>query len=275
MSGEWHEPQAKVAGVEFDRQRGSGWTSLNHDIDYFGLTVLMKPSVFMALALPLNETNYRESSLNHHKELIARGGGISPGFFQIEWSEDAGIPMINGHEGRHRMLAVQETVGDVPVPVHLTVQGRRARSLTRDDVDLLRARMVAENRGFIIDGPLFGDACLNKQVLAGAQHEGAIAQTRVLITTEAAKEYLALLIRKETGGTRTTLGSALDSLEGMSRLDLWDLDDWFMTRSVDSGTIRREIRNQVEVHGAGLEVEPYLDQDLIHGLERNAGTPTL
>jgi hypothetical protein len=68
------------------------------------------------------------------------------------------IPIVVGHEGRHRMLAILCSVGDVEIPVHLFPVGARARHLTDEMIELLRTRMVREGSSDLVEGALFGDA---------------------------------------------------------------------------------------------------------------------
>lgn len=171
----WYAAKTVVAGVAFDRKAGYGWTSLNHDITYFGMATLMRVSVFLDAALPLSTRN--EESIAHFKAAIAAGDPLSPAFLTVDASEleEYGNPYeVTGHEGRHRMTAILESVGNVVVPVHIAPLGRRARDLEDADVALMRDRMLRQlpynaPRGgarTFVDGPLFEEARVNKRTLS-------------------------------------------------------------------------------------------------------------
>jgi hypothetical protein len=143
--------------VAVDNVKGWGATPNNQEVDYFGMRVKMKPSVFLKLALPLDETP--SEAIRDH---ITGGGAIAAPFFDIqyppEWedrdfSNDA---VVKSHEGRNRMHAILETEGDVPVEVHLFFRGGvRARDLTPEIKERLNASLMSERSRGVVQGPLF------------------------------------------------------------------------------------------------------------------------
>lgn len=145
-------------GVVIDNKHGVGSVPKNQDVDYFGIRVNMKPSVFLKLALPLKETKSSLSMLINH---VSLGGAIGAPFLNIslpqEWLEhNFDQPAtVTGHEGRHRMLAIEGVFGDQPVETHLFFPGLRKRHLTDQIIDELNRQLVNENQTQLVSGPLF------------------------------------------------------------------------------------------------------------------------
>ncbi len=141
-----------------DNVNGLGSVPYNQDIDYFGMRVLMKPSTFLKLALPLD----KPTSVDHIVQHLKDGGSLGSPFLDIdippEWEDkDFSKPArVKGHEGRNRMMAIQKLEGDDPVEVHLLPKGGlRARHLTPDVVKELQKGLVNQEGNRLINGPLF------------------------------------------------------------------------------------------------------------------------
>ena len=78
---------------------------------------------------------------------------IPPKWEEGDMSEPA---RVSGHEGRNRMLAIQQVEGDDPVEVHIFPKGgMRARDLTPEIVSKLRSGMMNQERSNFIRGDLF------------------------------------------------------------------------------------------------------------------------
>jgi len=159
------EMRTVVEGVAFDQVSGLGNVPNNQDVGYLGAAVMMRPSVFLSLVDPLHQP--RRSSLDHAKACV---GGLRPLAspmlnVEIDRNDPAAAPEVVGHEGRHRMLAILETVGDVEVPVHVLPRGMRARHLDDAVVERLRDGMMHETRWERVDGPLFGDALVDGRLV--------------------------------------------------------------------------------------------------------------
>lgn len=147
-----------ICEVKIDNAKGAGAVPYNAEIDYFGLRVAMKPSTFLALALPLDEPTSKEGLKKHLQD----GGAIGAPFLEVaippawddgDFSESA---QIKSHEGRNRMKAIIELEGDEPIEVHIVPRGGyRARDLTDDYRKRLQAGMYAEQSKRLINGPLF------------------------------------------------------------------------------------------------------------------------
>lgn len=119
---------------------GIGNTSLNKDIDYFGMRVLMTPLNFLKLAAKTG-SNPRMEAVDYLVNAILSGEAVAQPFLKIEvpysWMddsvEDSGIAKVIGHEGRHRMLALSQVYGrNYPIEVHLTFPPHRSRHIQRD-----------------------------------------------------------------------------------------------------------------------------------------------
>ena len=102
--------------VKIDNQNGAGATPDNANIDYKGLRVLMRPSVFLKLAAPLN--------MPHSEKLeayIAQGGAIASPMLIVDipeaWEQGDFQPLaqVTDHEGRNRASVILKLEGDEPI----------------------------------------------------------------------------------------------------------------------------------------------------------------
>lgn len=141
-----------------DNKDGLGAVPYNQDVDYFGMRVLMKPSTFLKLALPLNNPTSVDFIAKHMQD----GGSLGSPFIDLEippeWEDgDYSKPArVRGHEGRNRMMAIQKLEGDDPVQVHFFPKGGlRARHLTPDVVKALQQGLINQEGNRLIKGPLF------------------------------------------------------------------------------------------------------------------------
>lgn len=138
-----------------DNENGMGAAPFNRDVSYFGLSVKMKPSTFLKLALPISRKD--ASTADGLKDFLSKGGKIGSPFFQIQipegWeTEDFSAPAkVKSHEGRNRMYAIKELYGDTPVEVHLFFTGGlRARNITQEWRDELAKGILSEDGSRII-----------------------------------------------------------------------------------------------------------------------------
>ena len=139
--------------VKIDNKDGWGAVPWNQEVDYRGLRVKMKPSVFINLAASRNG----EPPVPKVVDYVKSGGAIGAPFLQIFVEEDdSQIPEVRGHEGRSRMAAILEVHGDVPVEVHLFFQGKvnRNRHITPEFVEKIQRYLISENDK-MVRGPLF------------------------------------------------------------------------------------------------------------------------
>lgn len=137
-----------------DNVDGLGSVPNNDNVDYMGLRVLMKPSVFLKLARPLNEPR----SVDYIQQHLENGGALGAPFLTVDIPEDwlegkfSDYAQVRGHEGRNRMMAVQKVEGDNPVEVHIFPRGLRARHLTPEIIEQLQVAMNAEAGSVVFGG---------------------------------------------------------------------------------------------------------------------------
>ena len=159
--GDTNTYEDRTDEYKLDNERGLGSTPNNSNVDYMGFRTMMKPSVFLKLAKPLGD--YRSSGYQELVQKIKSGEGIGSPFLSIEipdgWEDepaDFTYPTrVTGHEGRHRMNAILELEGDVPVEVHLW--GRfesselRRRYITDEMFDELEKGLISETGRYIVN----------------------------------------------------------------------------------------------------------------------------
>ena len=164
--GDTNTYEDRTDEYKLDNERGLGSTPNNSNVDYMGFRTMMKPSVFLKLAKP--GPNYFKKpwyfKTVRYQELVQKiksGEGIGSPFLSIEipdgWEEepaDFSRPtVVTGHEGRHRMHAIRELEGDVPVEVHLwgRFEGSelRRKYMTDEMFDELEKGLVSETGQYI------------------------------------------------------------------------------------------------------------------------------
>lgn len=148
--------------LRWDNQQGIGQTPNNQNIDYMGIRVQMRPSMFLKLAAPVNMTSQDRKTIEFMKA-TDRAFGSPTLYIQVPdaWKDGdytQGEAEIVGHEGRHRMIAHQEAEGDVPVETHIIIKSPyrewRNRHITADLLQRLNQGMLSE-RGIPRRGPFF------------------------------------------------------------------------------------------------------------------------
>lgn len=148
--------------LNIDNATGWGRTPNNAEIDYFGIRVSMKPSVFLKLAAPLTVVDQAKISAFKDRELN-KGGFAAPMLYvgiPNEWREGDFSTMghIISHEGRHRMITQREVYGDTPVETHIILRSRnlewRSRHITPEIMDALNKQLASET-GTVMKGPFF------------------------------------------------------------------------------------------------------------------------
>ena len=149
--------ESELDEYKVDNTNGLGSVPYNANVNYMGLKVLMKPSMFLKLAHKLNSPVSVDYIVKH----LEQGGALGAPFLSveipIEWenndfSKDA---RVIGHEGRNRMLAIQQVEGDEPVEVHLfPSHGMRARHLTPEIIKHLQRSMFGQDGNYVY-GNLF------------------------------------------------------------------------------------------------------------------------
>ena len=149
-----------ITEYKVDNVEGLGSVPYNSNVDYRGLRVLMKPSVFLSLAAHLAEP----SSVDYIVQHLENGGALGAPFLIVDIPEkyfDGNFTGLNyaqvtSHEGRNRMLAIQKVEGDEPVEVHIFPKGEvRARDITPDIIEQLQVAMRNQD-GKLVFGKLPG-----------------------------------------------------------------------------------------------------------------------
>ena len=119
---------------------GIGGVPNNKDVDYLGVRVLMTPDIFLELAARIS--NPKSESIDYLIDQLDEGNPIAPPSLNIQipndWQDifsdredDVDYATVTGHEGRHRMMAVDALYGDnTPVEVHVFFDGFRNRHIS-------------------------------------------------------------------------------------------------------------------------------------------------
>lgn len=159
-----------------DNQDGLGSVPDNQNIDYLGLRVRMFPTKFIELAQSIGQTERK--SLEHLVTHLQQGGKIGAPFLNVEipkqWTaKDQPLDnpdmeqlrqiqkrnpphaTVTGHEGRHRMIAVQRIFGDVPIEVHMKFRGEeheiRNRHITDQWIKRLKHMIKSEDGDLVLN----------------------------------------------------------------------------------------------------------------------------
>jgi hypothetical protein len=155
--------QEFITEVKIDNRGGLGAVPYNADVDYFGLKVAMKPSMFLRLGLPLDANDPEEKETIQYLRQNIDDPGFGAPFLTITvppvW-EDGDFNQqarVRDHDGRHRMYAILDQQGDAPVETHLFLSQFRRRDITDDIIDHLRNGMLNQS-GQYVSGPIFGAA---------------------------------------------------------------------------------------------------------------------
>jgi hypothetical protein len=149
------ERKSQVGKVIFDQENGVGQVPLNQSVNYRGFTAMMRPSKFLELAADLEAP--KNSSVEYIRKAIDQGKGIGSPFLNVDFETGK----VDSHDGRHRMLAILEKNGDVPVPVHIFGKGeQRARSLDAGKVSSFASSMTGEDGSQSTDN--FSEAFLDE-----------------------------------------------------------------------------------------------------------------
>ncbi|MDA3856627.1 MAG: hypothetical protein PF569_10315 [Candidatus Woesearchaeota archaeon] len=98
--------------VTFDNLNGAGHVPMNQDVNYFGYTMFMYPMDFLDLATPMSEKS--EPFIDQ---------SIGTPFLFVSYNEETGLWEVEGHEGRHRVSAIIESLGkERRIPVHCFIK---------------------------------------------------------------------------------------------------------------------------------------------------------
>jgi hypothetical protein len=134
------------AGPKINNKDGIGLFDVGKDVDYLGFKKYYTPSQFLQLATGINfDRSQKAPTVDYVKADLEKGEagrGIGSPFLQVNWNEKAKRWDAVGHEGRHRMEAIRQVYGEVPVEVHIFPQdGKRVGHWSPD------ARISPEMQG--------------------------------------------------------------------------------------------------------------------------------
>jgi len=152
-----------VNELKINNASGIGAVPNNQQIGYQGLQVVMRPSMFLELALPLDAKSADErETIEYIKQNLDEKGVGAPWLTVVipeAWeSEDfSQMAHVSNHDGRHRMHSILEQEGNDPVEVHIIVPHMRRRHITDAMIDHLRSG-VLNQQGQYVSGPVFGAA---------------------------------------------------------------------------------------------------------------------
>lgn len=144
---------------------GIGSIPFNQNIDYMGLRVLMRPSIFLKAAARLSGD--RERKVDELVGLLNQGELFGNPVLWIKFNdkmfddlgdgdfiyEEAAATVV-GHEGRHRMEAIMKAYGDIPVEVHLLFNRMNRSDITREHINLLKKEIKQERTGLSVRRPI-------------------------------------------------------------------------------------------------------------------------
>lgn len=173
--------------VKIDNVKGLGEVPDNQNVDYLGLRVQMRPSVFLRLAHSLPRE--QAQSADYIQKHLEQGGSIASPWLVIsvppEWETgDLEMPArVVGHEGRNRMYAVMETEGDAPVETHLFFSGGvRHRHITPQWIKRLNNSLIPQVKSLPMGGPFFTTVTSTNESTTRTTAKGAPGTLKAKIT---------------------------------------------------------------------------------------------
>lgn len=186
------QKQSSVGSVNFDQVNGIGSVPYNQNVNYMGFTAMMKPSKFLELAADLDEP--KQKSIDYIRKSIGEGKAVGSPFLQLDFKNGK----VKGHDGRHRMMVIQEVNGDQPVPVHFFGTGeQRARLLDEGKISTLRSSITGEGGNVSSDN--FSEAFLQGKVVPAAPIE-SIAPPEQMPIDEGVGPYMQEYATLRTAG---------------------------------------------------------------------------
>jgi len=138
-----------------------GLTPNNTNVDYLGLRVAMRPSIFLKLAAPIGP-HPTPGAIEFMRDELRQGRPFASPFLILsipdQWKRDnyAATARVDGHEGRHRLTAILETEGDDPLEIHLFFrQSLRVRHIKPNWIEKMNQRLIPQLTTRSIPGPFF------------------------------------------------------------------------------------------------------------------------
>jgi hypothetical protein len=152
-----------VTELKINNVSGIGAVPFNQEIGYQGLQVVMRPSMFLELASPLDTKSADErKTIEYIKQNLDEKGIGAPWLTVVvpeawELEDFNQTAHVRDHDGRHRMHSILEQEGNDPVEVHIIIPHMRRRHITDAMVDQLRSGLLNQ-QGQYVSGPVFGVA---------------------------------------------------------------------------------------------------------------------
>lgn len=120
------------SGVMFDSRKGMGGVPDGANIDYRGFQAYLTPKQFLELNPPRDPAPLGRP-ITYINEALQAGQPIGTPMLYVDRTPEGWL--VRGHEGRGRMLAMQDRAPDALFPVGVHPYGEiRARHLTEEDV---------------------------------------------------------------------------------------------------------------------------------------------
>ena len=143
----------KVGKIYYDNQHGLGACGNNMEINfkpiaYEGFCVMMKPWVFLKLAKWLEEP--REGRIELLERIMTdpdepRGIGC-PILYVRRPEKEGDLPIVRGHEGRHRMKVIAKLNGEsTPTPVQIWTSSHWNEEETKKDLEQLKYGIIEQD----------------------------------------------------------------------------------------------------------------------------------
>ena len=162
--GEEDVDEEIVTELKINNATGVGAVPYNREIDYHGLRVTMRPSMFLRLALPLDRNDPEERKAIEYCKSQLDDQGIGAPFLTITvpeaWeSDDFSLEAkVRDHDGRHRCYAILDKQGDEPIEVHLLLSGGMRRRHISDSMIKNLRNGILNQQGQYVSGPIFDTA---------------------------------------------------------------------------------------------------------------------
>lgn len=202
----------RINEYRINNDTGIGSVPYNKEVDYFGLRVAMRPSTFLKLALPMNNTPSDQEAIDYVQQ-NKDTEGIGAPFLTIDipaaWEDgDLSKPArITGHDGRHRMAAILKSEGDEPVETHLFPTGLRRRHFDANPKWAQELnQIIIGQRGNTVRGPIFQENAMNEAMFeyinsVTESTESVTLGNRHGTTRQKAEAYLGKSINENLSST--------------------------------------------------------------------------
>lgn len=137
--------------ANFDNEKGIGRSKYHSSKQYDSVEVLMKPSIFLKLAFPLDiyEAKHKFEFIENH---INNNLPIAVPFLMInKYDDNLNEFIIYGHEGRHRTTIIKRKFGDMPSKVLLIFENFKINNKLLNEIN---SGILNEDDRYV-EGPLF------------------------------------------------------------------------------------------------------------------------